>query len=113
MRGANAKGRRGRNCLRSQGKIRIGVRASHRKVLTGAEGFGYKAGCFVPCAQTPVTRRWIAQPLHMGSTGYLSNLLGHDDVKLWGCIDLTDSELRVKSRRSPHENTVIEAGSQQ
>jgi putative transposase len=33
-------------------------------------------------AQTPVSRRWIAQRLHMGSTGYFSNLLGHDDIKL-------------------------------
>ena len=32
-------------------------------------------------AQTPMTRRWIAQRLRMGSTGYLSSLLGHDDIK--------------------------------
>jgi hypothetical protein len=31
---------------------------------------------------TPMTRQWIARRLHMGSSGYLSNLLGHDDVKL-------------------------------
>jgi REP element-mobilizing transposase RayT len=31
-------------------------------------------------AQTPMTRRWIAKRLHMGSAGYLSNLLKHDDV---------------------------------
>ena len=29
----------------------------------------------------------------------------------WGCPDLTDSGHRVKTQRSPHENTVIEAGS--
>jgi hypothetical protein len=28
----------------------------------------------------------------------------------WGCIDLTDSGHGVKTQRSPHENTVIEAG---
>jgi hypothetical protein len=31
---------------------------------------------------TPMTRRWIAQRLHMGSVGYLSNLLADDDIKL-------------------------------
>jgi REP element-mobilizing transposase RayT len=31
---------------------------------------------------TPMTRRWIAQRLRMGSVGYLSNLLAHDDIKL-------------------------------
>ena len=31
-------------------------------------------------AQTPMTRRWIAVRLQMGSAGYLSNLLKHDDV---------------------------------
>jgi len=31
---------------------------------------------------TPMTRRWIAQRLHMGSVGYVSNLLAHDDIKL-------------------------------
>ncbi|MGZ5537708.1 MAG: hypothetical protein ACXWG0_04185, partial [Chthoniobacterales bacterium] len=34
-------------------------------------------------AQTPMTRRWIAQRLHMGSAGYLSQLLGsYDNLKL-------------------------------
>ncbi|MEY2507595.1 MAG: REP-associated tyrosine transposase [Verrucomicrobiota bacterium] len=33
-------------------------------------------------AQTPMTRRWIAERLQMGSCGYLSNLLKVDDVKL-------------------------------
>lgn len=32
--------------------------------------------------QTPMTRHWIAQRLHMGSAGYLSNLMKVDDVKL-------------------------------
>jgi putative transposase len=32
--------------------------------------------------QTPMTRRWIAARLHIGSAGYLSNLLKHDDIKL-------------------------------
>ena len=32
---------------------------------------------------TPVTRAWIAHRLHMGSAGYLSQLLGsYDDLKL-------------------------------
>ena len=29
--------------------------------------------------ETPMTRSWIAQRLHMGSTSYLSSLLAHDD----------------------------------
>jgi putative transposase len=32
--------------------------------------------------ETPMTRSWIAQRLHMGSTSYLSSLLAHDDSKL-------------------------------
>jgi len=31
-------------------------------------------------AQTPMTRHWITERLHMGSAGYLSNLLRVDDV---------------------------------
>src|SRR5450755_1488767 len=33
--------------------------------------------------------------------------------KQWGCPDLTDSGLGVKNPRNPHEDTVIEADSQQ
>jgi hypothetical protein len=29
--------------------------------------------------ETPMTRNWIAQRLHMGSTSYLSSLLAHDE----------------------------------
>jgi DNA-binding transcriptional regulator YiaG len=54
---------------------------------------------------TPLSRQWIAQRLHMGSTSYVSNLLSVDS-KLWGCPDLTDREGRVKSLRNPHEDTV-------
>jgi REP element-mobilizing transposase RayT len=33
--------------------------------------------------QTPMTRQWIAERLHMGSAGYLSQLLGaYDDLKV-------------------------------
>jgi hypothetical protein len=35
------------------------------------------------------------------------------NAEMWGCPDLTDSALGVKTQRSPHENTVIEASSQQ
>ncbi|MBA2584992.1 MAG: transposase [Chthoniobacterales bacterium] len=31
---------------------------------------------------TPMTRKWIADRLHMGSASYLSSLLSHDDSKL-------------------------------
>ncbi|MGI8437319.1 MAG: hypothetical protein ACR2NX_10510, partial [Chthoniobacterales bacterium] len=32
------------------------------------------------------------------------------NAKMWGCPDLTDSGLRVKTPRSPHENTDQKAG---
>jgi hypothetical protein len=36
---------------------------------------------------------------------------GLEKGSVWGCIDLTDSGLGVKTQGSPHENTDKKAGS--
>jgi hypothetical protein len=82
-------------------------------------------------ADTSVSLRWLAGRLKMGSEGHLSRIRGsladlvdhpgrrsfertlQQDArkKDWGCIELTDSGLGVKTRGSPHENTDKKAGS--
>ena len=48
---------------------------------------------------------------HLFQGRYKAVLVAMPQSTEWGCIDLTDSGRRVKTRGSPHENTDKKAGS--
>jgi RHS repeat-associated protein len=55
--------------------------------------------------------KWSAKVKEMRASRYPAKFIPVQKTKKWGCPDLTDSGQVVKTQRSPHEDTVIQAGS--